>query len=155
MLEIENPRHMVFEMRERFLGAPLTLSVDVRVSHLTTTFNQVITNGAIDPDRSAPLLLEPWDCLANAPHGTRFALPDLPDATLCYPDPDRGFPLSCTAAPTTMWGSAIVVDVPEPQRSDWVRVRAVREEMGELVAERDGFVRGGWQTTLVLFPLTR
>ena len=146
-LEIDSDPDDVLSLPDRILGLPLSRKGEVRVFVANLGSLQSLSGGAIDHD-SAPLTITVRDCLGTAAPGIRLQLPDLPET-----EPRYAVLFSALGdGPTDASGLALVVDVPEPQRSGAVTVQAFRGDGGEPVAERYAFVRAGWTTHLILYP---
>jgi hypothetical protein len=148
VLEVEHPHLVHSGLQERYLGPPLARRMAVKVFLGGLDYLQRVGGGAIDPDRGAPLTMIINDCIGAPARGIYAELVDLPEVEVLHArDGILG------EGPTSA-GYAFVTDVPESQR-DAVRVRAVRADDHETVAERQALVRVGWTTHMVLWPLTR
>ncbi len=149
-LEIEDPRSGYFGWKARVYPEPLAMETEVRLVLLDSYALQSQTNGLLDLDAGAPLVIEITDCLNFAARNVRFELPDLPDVEVGHFGEGIVY-----GAPATSVGLALVPDVPEAARREPIWGRAVQVGTDEIVAETLVGVHSGWTTELVLLPRTR
>ena len=149
--EVEDKRIGAFGTRERILPIPLTQQTELGVLSPPPDWLQGVTNGQLDLEAGAPLVIYVFDCIGLSARNVRVELPDLAEVeVLHFGD---GWVLS--EAAMTSVGLALVTDVPEAARGS-VRVQAFQIGTALPFAEREIDVRAGWVTHLWwLAPRTR
>lgn len=139
-----------FPARERIYLEPVSRSAEVRV----WVFQRRLIAGFgrwFEMDGFAQVAAYPLDCAGTPAAGVRVEIVELPGAEVWH---FQGMLLGAQFDKTTL-GFGFVPDIPEEILAEPIRVRAIRVDTGEAIAERSVFGRAGWITHVPLVPRTR